>query len=90
MEKIRPVEIFLVEVIIYFLLWLFNDYLATLLSVALGGIFLAILIISLIVEWIERSKVPIWYYQFMVASILAPLLTAIIYLLFAGGVSWMK
>lgn len=89
MEKIRPVEIFLVEVIIYFLLWLFNDYLATLLSISLGGIFLAILIISLIVEWIERSKVPIWYYKFMVVSILAPLLTAIIYLFFAGGVSWM-
>lgn len=90
MEKIRPVEIFLVEVIIYFLLWLFNDYLATLLSISLGSIFLAILIISLIVEWIERSKVPIWYYKVMVVSILAPLLTAIVYLFFAGGVSWME
>jgi hypothetical protein len=90
MEKNRLVEIFLVEVIFYFLLWLLNDYLATLLSISLGGIFLAILIISLIVEWIERSKVPIWYYKFMVVSILAPLLTAIVYLFFTGGVSWME
>ncbi len=90
MEKIRPVEIFLVEVIIYFLLWIFNDYLATLLSVSMVAIFLCILLISLIVEGIERSKVPIWYYHFMIVSLLAPLLVAMIYLFFAGGVSWME
>ncbi len=76
--------------VVYFLLWMADDYLATLLSFTFGGIFLFILLISLIVEWIERSKVPIWYYKFMTMSVLAPLLTAALYLWFAGGLSWLE
>ena len=90
MDKIRPLEILLGEMVIYILLWLFNDYLATLISLSLGGIFFFILLISLMVEWIERSKVPMWYYKFMVVSVLAPLISAGIYLFLSGGLSWME
>jgi hypothetical protein len=76
--------------VIYLLMWLFNDYLASLLSIILGTICLLILLISLIVEAIERSKVPRWYYFFLAVSVLAPIVAAVIYLFISGGVDWMK
>lgn len=90
MIKLRPIEILLIEVAIYIVLWLIDDYLATLLSLIFGSIFLLLLLISLIVEWIERSKVPRWYFTFMLMSALAPIIAAIIFLSISGGLEWMK
>lgn len=90
MERIRPFEIFLAELVLYLILWIFNDYLASMLSLILGTICLLILVISLIVEAIERSKVPRWYYYFLGMSVLAPIVAAVIYIFISGGVDWMK
>ena len=90
MTKSYLPEIFLGELLLYLLLWLWNDYLATLISLVFAGIFLIILIISLIVEWVERSKVPGWYYRFMTISILAPLAATLIYLMINGGLNWVN
>lgn len=78
----------LIETVIYLALWLYNDYLASLLSLILGGICLALLIISLLVELIERSKVPRWYYYFMAASVLAPVVAGLVYYLISGELNW--
>lgn len=88
--RLRPVEILLLEIVIYLGLWLWNDYLATLLSLTFAGIFLFILLISLLAEWIERSKVPRWYYSLMIVSILAPLIAAALFLLFTGSLPWLN
>jgi hypothetical protein len=88
--RIRPVEVLLIEVIIYLGLWLWDDYLATMLSIVMGGIFLLILVVSFVVEWIERSNVPRWYFYFMIASVLAPVLAAALYILIGGGLSWLS
>jgi hypothetical protein len=90
MQSKRLAEIFLAETIVYVLLWLTNDYLATLLSVVFAGIFLFILLISLLAEWIERSGVPRSYYGFMVVSILSPLLTAALMLAILGIPEWLS
>lgn len=82
-------EIFLTQLSVYLVIWLSNDYLGTLLSVTFGGIFLIILLISLITEWVERSRVPRWYYQFMGTGILAPLVSFMIYLTVNKGLDWM-
>lgn len=89
MIQLRPIEILLIEVAFYIVLWLVNDYVATLISLIFGSIFLLLLLISLIVEWIERSKVPRWYYTFMLMSTLAPIVAAIIYLSISGTLEWM-
>lgn len=89
MRKIRPLELLLSEMVIYILLWMINDYLATMLSLILGGIFLFILLFSLIVELIERSKVPRWYFSFLLVSVIAPVLAAAIYIGINGGLDWM-
>ncbi len=90
MQNKRLIEIFLAETILYAVLWLSNDYLATLLSVVFVGIFLFVLLISLLAEWIERSGVPRSYYGFMVISILSPLITAAIMVLILGIPEWLK
>ena len=91
MSKIRPIEILLIETIIYIIMWMTNDYLATMISLIFGCIFLLILIISVIVEMIERSRVPRWYFSFMLMSVIAPLLAAVIYITINGGnLEWMQ
>jgi len=91
MLKIRPIEWFLGEFIVYILLWLINDYVATLISLAFIVIFVAILIVAGIAELIEPSKVPAYYYKFMIASILAPLVAGVLFIIIVGGdLNWMK
>lgn len=90
MNRTRVFEIFLGEVVIYLALWLSNDYLATILSLIFFCICLLILLISLIVEWIDRSKVPGWYYWLLAASTLAPLLAALAFLAINGEIPWLN
>ncbi|MFT4664707.1 MAG: hypothetical protein ACI8YQ_000671 [Polaribacter sp.] len=85
MLRIRPIEIFLIQFVCYMALWLYDDYMGSLMSIIMAGIFSAILIISLIVEWIEPSKVPRSYFYLMAASVVAPLLAMGIYVFLMGG-----
>lgn len=66
-------------------LWLLNDYMAALLTLILGAIVLAILLIALISEWIERSKVPRRYFYIMGVSVLALICAALVYVMLSGG-----
>lgn len=89
--KIRNFEWFLIQLVFYFMLWLINDYTATLVSVIFIVIFAAILIVALISELIEPSRVPRSYFWFMVISILAPILAGLVFLTIIGGdLNWIK
>ncbi len=89
MLRLRPIEIFLIQFIFYLALWLWNDYVATLVSTIFASICLFILIISLITELIEPSKVPRWYFMLMAASIIAPILAALLFVgLMDGQLDW--
>jgi len=91
MPRLGFIEIFLIEFVIYIALWLLNDYLATLFTMTFAAIFFFILIISLVVELIEPSRVPRWYFTLMTASVLAPLLAAAAYLGMTGGyLEWLE
>lgn len=91
MKKIRPIEIFLIEFIIYSLLWLSNDYVASMLTVVMTAICFFILIVSLLAELVERSKVPRWYYYFMAISTVTPIIVALIFIYFMGAdFEWMS
>jgi hypothetical protein len=89
MGSIRTIELFLVQVVFYFLAWQANDYLASLLSLIFGGVFLFLLLIALAAEFIEPSRVPRQYFFFMAASVGAPAVGAFLFLLSGGEVSWM-
>ena len=88
MRRLNTLEILLLEIVIYLALWFLNDYLGALLSAIFGGIILLILLVSLIVEWVERSKVPRWYFQLMAASVIAPVIASLVYLLINGFPDW--
>ncbi|MBL7803353.1 MAG: hypothetical protein JNL02_06430 [Saprospiraceae bacterium] len=83
--RLSLLEIFLLETVVWLALWLLNDYLATLLTLILTAIVFAVLLIALIAEWIERSKVPRLYFGVMGVSVLAPVVAAILYAIIFGG-----
>ena len=89
MQRIRPIEIMLGEVVIYLIIWIANDYMAAMLSLIFGSIFLLILLTSLVVEVVEKSKVPRWYFIFMGLSVLAPIIAALLYTFINQGLGWL-
>lgn len=90
-KSIGIIEISLLQVIVYCLLWLSNSYLATLLTAIIVPIFIMLLAISLIAELIERSKVPKSYFRIMVISIIIPLIVGLFFYQINEGVfDWMQ
>ena len=89
--KLGLIEIFLLQVVVYALLWLVSDYTATLVTLLFPLIFLFLLILSLLAELVQKSKVPQWYYWFMLISIIAPILTALLFVFIMGvDFDWTK
>ena len=86
----RPTELFLLQIVFYILLWIWNDYVASLVTAIFSSILFFILVISLLVEWIERSKVPRSYYLFMLVSIIAPILVSIVMVMVKGIPGWLE
>lgn len=84
-QRLSLLEIFLLETVVWLGLWLLNDYLAALLTLILGAIVSAVLIIALLSEAIERSKVPKQYFQIMAISVLCMIVAAGIYVTLFGG-----
>ena len=89
MKRIRPFEIFLIELVIYLFIWVVNDYMASMISLIFGCILLLILLASFVMEMVEKSKVPRSYFIIMGLSVLAPVIAALLYLLINKGMEWM-
>lgn len=83
--RLSLLEIFLLELVAWLAMWLLNDYMATLLTLIITAIVFAVLIIALLAEAIERSKVPKSYFWIMGLSVLAPVVAAFVYMLIFGG-----
>ncbi len=89
LKKLITLEAFLIQIAIYLLIWLWDDYLATILSLVLGAISLSLYILSYLVELVDQSKVPRVYYRLMLLSFLAPLIGGILGILLRNGLSWL-
>jgi len=91
MPKLSLLEIFLIEFVFFALLWLVDDYIASMLTVVISSICFFILILSLIAEWIEKSKVPKSYYIIMFISTITPWIVTGAFVFFAGvDFDWLK
>lgn len=90
LKRLATIEALLIQVIFYLLLWLWDDYLASIISLILGGISFSVLIISYLVELVERSRVSKDYYRVMFFCFLAPVLGAIIGIVLLNGLSWLE
>lgn len=81
-------EILIIEAIAFTGLWIINEYIATLLTFIAVPIFGGILIISLIAEKIERSRIPREYFFMMAGLTIIPILIFLGIFIFNGGTSF--
>jgi hypothetical protein len=89
--RLTLLEIFLLQLALWLALWLLDDYLATLLTIIVGAIVSAVLVIALLAEAIERSRVPRRYFWIMALTLLAPLTAALTYtVIFGGELAWVS
>jgi hypothetical protein len=80
----------LLQAVIYSGLWLWNEYVASILTIIFPGMILVILIIGTIADLIEPSRIPKWYYGLMIISIVTPLVIGwIFYYLYGGSLDWL-
>lgn len=88
--RLSHIEIALIQVIFYSIIFLLDTYIGFMLALIAIVISGAILIISLITELVERSKVPKSYFVFMGISILCPLIVMGLFVAFyPDALGWM-
>jgi quinol-cytochrome oxidoreductase complex cytochrome b subunit len=58
--------------------YMLDNYTGIMLCLVMAPIFLFILIVALIAELLDRSKVPRLYYKFMITGVIVPILVLII------------
>ena len=88
---IGQLEIFLFQLIIYSLIYLVDSYVGFLICLILGVIAFALLVLSLIFELVDRSKVPKSYYYFMLNTVFACFLVLIVFSVFmTGSFDWIN
>jgi hypothetical protein len=84
-------EGFLLQLIFYAGFWAVDEYagllICTIMAIVIGGLFL----FSLVVELVQKSKVPKGFFYWMGLSALAPIIIAVGFtLLFQGDFNWLK
>lgn len=88
---IGQLEIFLIEVVIFSGIYLIDSYVGFLVCLILGCISFALLVLSLIFELVDRSKVPKSYYFFMLNTTIAAFLVLAGHSIFiSGSFDWMN
>jgi len=76
--------------VLYLSLWLWNEYVASYMTLILPALILIILILALIADWIEPSRIPGWYYKLMIISIVIPVLIGVVfYFINDGKIGWL-
>jgi hypothetical protein len=81
----------LIQSVVYAVIWLWNEYVASFLTLIFPSVILVVLILSKIADWIEPSRIPSWYYKVMIASIfIPPVIAAIFYFIYEGRIDWLK
>lgn len=81
----------LIQGVIYCGIWLWNEYVASYITIIFPVMIALILILSAIADWIEPSRIPKWYYALMIISIVIPILVgALFYMMYGGKIEWMN
>jgi hypothetical protein len=84
------IAIILFQAVIYSAIWLWNEYVASYLTLIFPGMLLIILVIAFIADLIEPSRIPGWYYGLMIISIIVPILIGgIFYFIYDGRLDWL-
>ncbi len=82
--------IILSQAVIYLSIWLWNEYVASYITLIFPAMILVILVLGLIADWIEPSRIPGWYYKIMIISIVIPVLIGVVfYFINDGKIGWL-
>jgi hypothetical protein len=91
MWRLNVFEIFLLQLILYGLLWLWDEYVASYACLILPVVIAAVLLISWIADLIEPARIGRKYYAVMAVSVIAPVLVAaFFYFIYGGDIAWLK
>lgn len=81
----------LLQAVLFSSIWLWDEYVATYVTLILPAVMLVVLLLSAIADWIEPSRIPGWYYVLMLVSIVIPVMIAIIfYIIYDGQLTWLE
>ncbi len=87
--RVSIFEIFLFQLIFYIGIWLYDDYVATFMCITIPVIVSVILVISLLAELFEPSRISRKYFWVMGVSIFTPVIVGIgFYFLNEGRMDW--
>lgn len=83
--------IILLQAILYSSIWLWNEFVASYVTLVFPAMISIILLISGIADWIEPSRISKWYFVIMFVSILVPVIIgAIFYTIYDGRIDWLQ
>ncbi|MBX2816101.1 MAG: hypothetical protein KTR24_08890 [Saprospiraceae bacterium] len=74
MSRLSYFEIVLIQLIVYVLIFLINDFAGLLVSIIISLVALVVTLISYFLEWVEPSRIPRSYFPIMWLTVLSPLL----------------
>ncbi len=81
----------LLQCVVHSGIWLWNEYVASYLTLIFPVMICIILLLSGIADWIEPSRIPGWYYILMIISIIIPILIgAVFYFIYDGKMDWLE
>ncbi len=84
------IEAFLIQVVIYVLIYIADSYVGFLICVVAGSIGMAAFVLSLLFEWIERSNITPKYYWYLMTAFVAPIVVMLMFIfVLPGGTDWM-
>jgi hypothetical protein len=78
----------MVEGIVLSLLWIWDGYIASLITFIFVPLIFAVLVISWIVEKISSSNIPVAYFHLMTGLTLIPVVFYVVFLFIHGGTHW--
>jgi hypothetical protein len=89
--RLSVFELFLIQLVLYGLLWLWDEFIASYVCIILPAIIAVILLISWIADLIEPARIGSKYFLFMLVSVIAPVLTsAFFYIIYEGNLAWLQ
>lgn len=89
--QLRVAEIFLIEIILYSFLWMWNEYVASYICLIFPVIIAVILLISWIADLLDPARIGPKYYLVMIVSVIAPIaVSAFFYFISGGELAWMQ
>ena len=81
----------LVEAVAYTALWLWNEYVAFYITIIFPALILVVLVMALIADWIEPSRIPGWYYKVMLLSVAIPVVIGMVfYFIYEGNFDFLS